>query len=253
MRRVVAIAVVFTSLGIVLGFNLRGGSSTANAGQQVEECATKNGDVNADVAVDLSDAVTILGNLFLGNPPQLLPLCASSPTGLPDTGQATCYDPSGPGVPCDNATRPGQDGQYATGCPTEGRFADNGDGTVTDSCTGLMWQKDPADMDGNGTPSGVDAVTWFGALAYCENLSFAGHDDWRLPNVRELQSIVDYGRSDPAIDPVFNATGATVNYWSSTSGTDFSLRGWYVTFSLGEVFPSDKSTGAYVRAVRDAS
>lgn len=69
-------------------------------------------------------------------------------------------------------------------------FVDNGDGTVTDEATGLMWQQADSGM-------GLD---WENALSYAENLELAGYDDWRLPNVKELQSIVDYTKSPSAYD-----------------------------------------------------
>ena len=73
-------------------------------------------------------------------------------------------------------------------------FIDNGDGTITDTVTGLMWQK--------ATAPGT--YTWEQALTYCENLTLAGdYSDWRLPNRNELQSIVDYSRYNPAIDTTF--------------------------------------------------
>jgi hypothetical protein len=100
-------------------------------------------------------------------------------------------------------------------------FVDNGDGTISDLATGLMWQK--AD----------DSTTrdWEDALSYAENLVLAGYDDWRLPDSKELQSIVDYSRcpqatSSPAIDPLFQCTeitdpngvgGQYGYYWSSTT------------------------------------
>jgi hypothetical protein len=68
---------------------------------------------------------------------------------------------------------------------------DNGDETVTDQTTALMWQK----ANGEGA-SGDYQFTWMEALAYCEDLSLAGHDDWRLPDVKELHSIVDYDPPD---------------------------------------------------------
>lgn len=68
-----------------------------------------------------------------------------------------------------------------------------------------MWQKETALL---GTR------TWQNALKYCEGLALAGHTDWRLPNVRELLSIVDYGRYDPSIDPIF---GAVSNVYCSSS------------------------------------
>ncbi|MHC4445213.1 MAG: Lcl C-terminal domain-containing protein [Planctomycetota bacterium] len=99
-------------------------------------------------------------------------------------------------------------------------FIDNGNGTVTDTVTNLMWQQ--AD---SGT-----GMNWQGALNYAENLTLAGYDDWRLPNAKELQSIVDYTRSpdtsgSAAIDPVFTVTAITNEegitdypfYWSSTT------------------------------------
>ncbi len=100
------------------------------------------------------------------------------------------------------------------------RFADNGDGTVTDHATGLTWAK---------TDSGK-GMNWEDALAYSEELRLAGFDDWRLPNAKELQSIVDYSRcpdvtDTPAVDPIF-LTSAIKNelgqkdypsFWTSTS------------------------------------
>ena len=98
-------------------------------------------------------------------------------------------------------------------------FQDNGDETVTDLATGLMWQQ---------ADDGV-ARSWEEALACAENLNLAGHDDWRLPNAHELQSIVDYQRSiqstgSPAIDPVFSCTqitdeGGNANYGFYWTGT----------------------------------
>ncbi|MCC6696143.1 MAG: DUF1566 domain-containing protein [Candidatus Hydrogenedentes bacterium] len=93
--------------------------------------------------------------------------------------------------------------RYVRGNPAYGRnhFVDNGDGTVSDHATGLMWTK---------ADSGV-GMDWEHALAYAENLEFAGYSNWRLPNAKELQSIVDYTRSPAtagtaAIDPLFETT-----------------------------------------------
>ena len=95
-------------LSVVPATSAAGGGEGAGA----EKCAAKNGDVNADGNVDLSDAVTVLGNLFLGNPTALVPLCATpGPGGLPATGQSVCYGiVEGQGwvpVPCGEATCPG--------------------------------------------------------------------------------------------------------------------------------------------------
>lgn len=80
-------------------------------------------------------------------------------------------------------------------------FFDNGDGTITDQASGLMWMREDS---GEG-------MTWEEALEYAENREFAGYNNWRLPNIKELQSIVDYSRapgatSSAAIDPLFDCT-----------------------------------------------
>ncbi|MDD2799077.1 MAG: DUF1566 domain-containing protein [Bacteroidales bacterium] len=103
-------------------------------------------------------------------------------------------------------------------------FIENNDGTISDFATGLMWQK--AD-DGQ-------TRNWENALSYAEGLELAGHSDWRLPNAKELQSIVDYNRSpsytqSPAIDPIFSTSsmvdpdgvaGQYPYFWTSTSHLD---------------------------------
>jgi hypothetical protein len=175
--------------------------------------------------------------------------------GLLDTGQTKCYDHNGTEVLCNDSSCPGQDAFYQTGCSTEGRFVDNGDGTVTDHCTTLMWQKDTADVNGDGQWT---MPPWCEALAYCENLSLAGYDDWRLPNVRELLSIVDYGRDRPAsaIYPVFDAFPTP--YWSSSSGPGGPGIGpffaWFVHFIFGGSGGArlDEGFVAHVRAVRNS-
>lgn len=95
-------------------------------------------------------------------------------------------------------------------------FVDNSDGTVTDKATGLMWSQED-----NGK-----AINWQEALAYAEGASIAGYDNWRLPNIKELQSIADYSGSFPALDTSVFKVSELKNikgqldypfYWSSTS------------------------------------
>lgn len=103
------------------------------------------------------------------------------------------------------------------------RFRANGDGTITDLSSGLTWTRRDS-----GRP-----MNWSAALAYAENLKYAGRQDWRLPNAKELQYIVDYSRSpdttdSPAIDPVFRTTSITneagqkdyPHFWTSTTHLD---------------------------------
>jgi hypothetical protein len=194
-----------------------------------------NGDVNGDEKINIADAIYTLSYLFAEGPAPEAIECAG---GLLATGQTKCYDTGGAEIDCTSADFPGQDGFYQKGCPTADRFVDNRDGTVTDRCTNLMWQKDTA----------AGAYSWQEALQYCEGLELGGHDDWRLPNLRELASIVEYGRVDPSIDPIFGA--GSLYYWSSTTHTLDAKNAWRVYFSYG--FPSfeDKLVVLSVRAVR---
>ena len=207
-------------------------------------------DPNGDGLSNLTDAIYLLHWQFQGGQAPTCPATNGEPAGLPDTAQSTCYDEAGNVVDCASATCAGQDAHHATGCSSEGRFTDNGDGTVTDHCTGLMWQQDTADVNGDGlvVDDGGDALPWCLALAYCENLRFAGHEDWRLPNIRELQSIVDYERVELAIDPVFG--GYPSLYWSSTSSAQVGDAALDVTFSDGNIGDTGKDENSYVRAVR---
>jgi hypothetical protein len=128
----------------------------------------------------------------------------------------------------------------ASAWASPGRFVNNGDGTVTDGGTGLMWQRQD-----NGS-----AYTWVNALAYCEGLSLGGQSDWRLPNIKELRSIVDDSRYNPAIDTsVFPGTSSSY-YWSSSSYAHYAYDAWQVDFYSGGVLSNDKIYGLYARCVR---
>ncbi len=261
MKRVLALSLA-VAVGMLLGrmFDGVGGTAEAGGAQGGGAGVAASGDVNGDGAINLSDASYLLNWLFSGGPEPAPCSLGGEAAGLPDTGQTACYgfveNEGWVEVACDDETCAGQDGAHATGCPIDGpdgsgRFVDNGDGTVTDTCTGLMWQQDTADVTGDGIVSfeSGDYLPWCEALAYCEELSFADHDDWRLPNVRELQSIVDYGRFNPAIDPVFGALSSW--YWSSTSSAGSPGRAWHVLFLDGFVLSmGGKDFVYYVRAVR---
>jgi len=253
-RKVLVGAVACLSLGLNVALLVpHVGQEAALAGPP-----SGNGDVNGSGGIDIADAIYILGYLFAQGPaPEAIEIvacdsCCPPPSGgaLPATSQTACYDAAGNVIDCNSAEYPGQDGFYQAGCPSAGRFTDNGDGTVADNCTGLMWQKDTADVNGDGTiVSDQDALTWQKALKYCESLEFAGHDDWRLPNVRELQSIVDYGRLNPSIDPVFWAESGW--YWSSSTSVLYPVLAWVVYFFDGYVnVYVGKGDHHYVRAVR---
>lgn len=117
----------------------------------------------------------------------------------------------------------------------------NQDGTVTDPNTGLMWQR----VEIDALP-----VTWEVALNYCESLELAGYDDWRLPNAKELLSIVDYSNADPSINTTRFPNTKSDDYWSSTTNADDTTEAWFVEFYNGNADPWSKSSSKYMRAVR---
>lgn len=157
-----------------------------------------------------------------------------------DTGvdSAQCFDELGASRSCAGT---GEDGEHQAGVtwPTP-RFTDNGDGTVSDNLTGLMWLQD-ADC-----PSGQ--VAWQAALDWidsfntsavaCSNYAAMTYTDWRLPNIRELSSLVDFGETSPALPaghPFVNAQ--SVFYWSGTSSVSNPANAWSINFTTGR--PSD--------------
>jgi hypothetical protein len=233
VKKLLVIVGVF-ALGIVVGNAIRERALVAQAGG-VPNCSTPVQhdsslwvcDPNADGLFDISDPVLLLNFLFIGGREPLRP-CGL----LPATGQTECWDTNGaPDPMCIDARHPRQDGAIESGCTSIGRFTDNGDGTVTDACTGLMWQKtpDPALM------------TWQGALQLCAGLVLAGHDDWRLPNLHELQSIVHFGAvagqgfQNTGIADEFDLFPEVQWYWTSTT-IDDPARGWNGTEAFVVVF-----------------
>ncbi|MCA9406789.1 MAG: DUF1566 domain-containing protein [Candidatus Omnitrophica bacterium] len=141
------------------------------------------------------------------------------------------------------------DGYYQMGFPLGGaqRFVDNGDGTVTDMATGLMWVSDPT-MVGLGF-----TMYWYDAIDACENLNFAGHSDWRMPNIFELMSTVDHSRYDPAWDTMYFAypPDTWTPFWSSTICAPWTDGAWcmypYDGYKTTYGIPWDM---CYVRPVR---
>jgi len=122
-------------------------------------------------------------------------------------------------------------------------FTDHGDGTVMDNGTGLMWQQEVDDLW---------RKDWEAALAYCESLDLAGHTDWRLPDVKELRSLVDNTRHDPAIDTTYFPDANSSYYWTSSTYTQSPSYAWRVLFIDGYISHHnfDKTTSDYVRCVR---
>lgn len=173
---------------------------------------------------------------------------------LPKTNQTICYDAAGATITCtDGGTAlGGQDGYYQKGIALS--YVDNLNGTISDNDTGLMWKKcsEGKTYDvGTGTCTGAYATkTWTNALSACEADATGGHTDWRLPNIRELLSIVDYGRVTPAVNPLFDSLWDT--FWSSTTYQDpgFQDSAWYVGFYGGTSYIAGKTASYDVRCIR---
>jgi len=115
---------------------------------------------------------------------------------------------------------------------------DNDTQIVTDNETGLQWQDNES-----------VSKTWKSAIDYCENLTLGSYEDWRLPNINELTSLVDDSKSNPSIDTVFQYTASSY-YWSSTTYASSSGHAWLVRFYYGFQYSNGKNYSSYVRCVR---
>jgi hypothetical protein len=129
------------------------------------------------------------------------------------------------------------------------RFIDNGDGTITDLETGLMWVKD-------GRSKGCNygqGLTWEKSVEFCEKLDYGGYKDWKLPNLKELQSII-VGRKHPRIETTFftntNLLDYVGCYWTSTTWDEFPEDAHIVHFLRGETGYGIKEREFYIRPVR---
>ncbi len=118
-------------------------------------------------------------------------------------------------------------------------FQHNGNGTVTDLATGLVWQQQDDDV----------SKTHSQAVSYCQTLSLAG-GGWRLPAIKELASIADRTLYSPAIDRIYFPNTNSSGYWSASSYVSDSSGAWVVYFSSGNVGADIKAVTYYVRCVR---
>lgn len=143
-----------------------------------------------------------------------LPLIFSANSGtssalkLPDTGQVTDY-----------TSTFGEDSDYSLNPPA---YTVNGDGTVTDQVTGLMWQQ----SDGG-------EMTWPNAVTYCDQLTLAGYSDWQLPSGFDLFNLVDHDHNNPALNPAaFPSTNAEY-WWTAQEQVGDSTKAWVVNAGGG--------------------
>jgi len=226
-----------------------------NGGAPETICTTTGDAVPMEAMADIIVA-DVVGALE-GNLPPVL-------GAFPATGQTTSYGPD-------------SDGNIQAGATLD--YQDNGDGTITDLNTGLMWEKKSND---GGIHDKDNEYTWgMTSSPYTMNgtivtsflaglnagAGFAGHTDWRIPNVKELQSIVNYQvpYPGPVVSYEFNnncTSGCSVltcsctvssYYWSSTTNETYPYYAWYVNFTHGTVGNHFKDDDDYVRAVRGGS
>jgi len=154
------------------------------------------------------------------------PKAGKTVIGLPKTGQTATY-------------HTGDDGDLKKGeAWPDSRFTVNGD-CITDNLTGLMWSKDANLLDGT--------KTWQEALDYASNLTLCGHNDWRLPNRRELRSLTDHSKYAPALPaghPFINVQPGA--FWSSTTYANNTAAAWFVDMRNGYLHNSPKTDSHFV-------
>jgi hypothetical protein len=178
-----------------------------------------------------------------------------------DTGQLTCYNDSiGVVNPCPVSGEEyyGQDGQYGwdLGHMTAERFTRDTttlpeNPLVTDALTGLTWQGCAGGLtDGSCITGAEEELLWTEAVAYCDDLDWAGRTDWRLPDIYELQSIIDMGELDPVIDQSIFPFTPSIGFWSSSSSAYVPSSSWYVDFTMGLVTYDEKANHFAARCVR---
>jgi len=166
----------------------------------------------------------------------------TSPAQLWETGQAECYNTSGNIVSC---AETGQDGEIKAGAtwPSQ-RFLDFGNGTIRDNLTGLIWTKDantpgPAACTPGAAKISYDSYLFVQCL---NNNNYLGYDDWRIPNRKELQSLIDHSQSNPALPSDHFFTGVNLGmYWSSNTYVNQCNLGWAIDMNTGLVTESYKN------------
>lgn len=149
---------------------------------------------------------------------------------------------------CRNA---GSEGGDAPARPAP-QFEVHGDGTVTDAASGLMWKRCLQGQSGPDCAAGAaTAFRWVDALNGARGEAFAGHDDWRLPKVEELCSIVAAETGNPAIDPSVFPGAEGAEAWTASANIDFATGAWAVDFASGEAVVGVRDDPKQMRLVRD--
>jgi hypothetical protein len=259
-RTVPATSAAFNS-NCVSGSTVSTGSCTAGAVYSSSTTWARN--TSMIWGVRFQDGYLIAQDKAVGLPVRAVRGGGSGPQAFPATGQTTAYTADrNDGIP--GAVAVPDDGTVRAGAPLS--FTDNGNGTITDDNTGLVWEK----KSDNGDLHDKDNIYWWSGTGASETIwdwledvnaaAFGGHQDWRIPNARELVSIADFEKQW-AVPPAFHnncVPGATVltgsctlqvSYWTSTTHANGPTTAWNLGYS-GDVYATFKSGTARVRAVR---
>ena len=144
--------------------------------------------------------------------------------------------------------------EYIAGNTPDSRYTVHDNGRVTDTKTGLIWQRCSLGQiwEQDSCTGDTSKYNWQQALQQADKNNFAGYSDWRLPNVEELRSIVAYDRYDPAINSSIFPNTLSSRYWSSSPYAGGSINAWVVYFNLGydDAYDRGRNPGYAVRLVR---
>jgi hypothetical protein len=203
------------------------------------------------------DDLTLCGGEYDACQTELAACQTGAPNGLLESGQTGCWNSSGTMIDCGGS---GQDGELLRGSTRS--YAASGDGTITDDKTWLVWEK----LSDDGSIHDKDTTyNWDGAFAKIATLNataFAGYSDWRLPNVLELESLLDFERVAPTVDAAFHSgcsascsvTGCSctrsAGYWTSTTYLFDPPCAWVISFGSGGRSTPLKTSMNAARAVR---
>jgi hypothetical protein len=131
------------------------------------------------------------------------------------------------------------------------RFTNNNDGTILDNTTGLVWKRCSEGLSGTLCESGTPTIfNWLEALKTAAVSNFAGKNDWRLPSIKELATIVERQCTMPAINEIVFPATPTMSFWSSTPYDANSAFAWNIYFPYGISDGNNKDYKFYVRLVR---
>ncbi len=250
-KLIITVAVIFLTFGISIHTQAQNPCDARIAdGKLYIPCLYLPDETRIELKLEINDNL-ISGISDIGE-------STAAPVPVTKTGQTTCWNDRGNSIDCAGS---GQDGDLQKGVALPNpRFTDNGNGTVTDNLTGLIWLK---------KTNCFGSRTWSDALNDCNTLATgacgltdgSNAGDWHLPNRKELDSLINLGFSYPALsntsgtgpwaegDP-FTGLYQSNSYWSSSAFAAFPLDAWLVHFSSGSAFLVITTATSYVWPVR---